>query len=103
MLLRSQARSSDIVARFGGEEFAVILPDTPGEGALVLAERFRETIESAPWPGRGVTASFGISTWNPTLSPRDGRALLNDADRALYKSKADGRNRVTHASALTMG
>ncbi len=103
LLLRSQARGSDIVARFGGEEFAVILPDTPGEGALVLAERFRETIEAAPWPGRGVTASFGISTWNPALSPRDGRALLNDADRALYKSKGDGRNRVTHVSALTMG
>ena len=102
LLLRSQARGSDIVARFGGEEFAVILPDTPGEGALVLAERFRETIESAPWPGRSVTASFGISTWNPALSPRDARALLNDADRALYKSKRDGRNRVTHASALTM-
>ncbi len=102
LLLRSQARGSDIVARFGGEEFAVILPDTPGEGALVLAERFRETIEAAPWPGRGVTASFGISTWNPALSPRDGRALLNDADRALYRSKANGRNRVTHASALAM-
>lgn len=103
LLLRSQARSTDIVARFGGEEFAVILPDTPGEGALVLAERFRETVEAAPWPGRGVTASFGVSTWNPTLSPRDGRALLNDADRALYKSKGTGRNRVTHASALAMG
>jgi diguanylate cyclase (GGDEF)-like protein/PAS domain S-box-containing protein len=102
LLLRSQARSTDIVARFGGEEFAVILPDTPGEGALVLAERFRDTIEAAPWPGRSVTASFGISTWNPALSPRDGRALLNDADRALYKSKGDGRNRVTHASALAM-
>ncbi len=100
VLLRSQARSTDIVSRFGGEEFAVILPDTPGEGALVLAERFRETIEAAPWPGRGVTASFGISTWNPALSPRDGRALLNTADRALYASKGNGRNRVTHASAL---
>jgi diguanylate cyclase (GGDEF)-like protein/PAS domain S-box-containing protein len=102
LLLRSQARSSDIVARFGGEEFAVILPDTPGEGALVLAERFRETIEAAPWPGRPMTASFGISTWNPALSPRDGRALLNDADRALYRSKGNGRNRVTQASTLAM-
>jgi diguanylate cyclase (GGDEF)-like protein/PAS domain S-box-containing protein len=100
LLLRSQARGTDIVTRFGGEEFAVVLPDTPGEGALVLAERFRETIEAAPWSGRGVTASFGISTWNPALTPRDGRALLNDADRALYRSKGNGRNRVTHASAL---
>jgi len=100
LLLRSQARSTDIVARFGGEEFAVILPDTLGEGSQVLAERFREIIEHAPWPGRSVTASFGVSTWIPTLSPRDAYTLVHDADRALYASKSGGRNRTTHADAL---
>jgi diguanylate cyclase (GGDEF)-like protein/PAS domain S-box-containing protein len=100
LLLRSQARSTDVVARFGGEEFAVILPDTLGEGAQVLAERFREIIEHAPWPGRPVTASFGVSTWIPTLSPRDAYTLVHDADRALYASKSGGRNRTTHADAL---
>ena len=102
LLLRSQARSTDVVARFGGEEFVVILPDTLGEGALVLAERFREIIEHAPWPGRPVTASFGVSTWIPTLSPRDAYTLVHDADRALYASKSGGRNRTTHADALVV-
>jgi diguanylate cyclase (GGDEF)-like protein/PAS domain S-box-containing protein len=99
-LLRTKARGTDIVSRFGGEEFAVILPDTEGDGALLLSERFREAIEAAAWPGRTVTASFGVATWFPTSTPRDGYALLADADRALYGSKGSGRNRVTHAAEL---
>jgi len=99
-LLRARARGTDIVARYGGEEFAIILPDTDGEGALVLAERFREAIQAAPWPGRTVTASFGAATWNPTSAERGEQTLLADADRALYGSKGGGRNRVTHAGVL---
>jgi len=96
-LLRFQTRGHDFVARYGGEEIAIILPATSLEGALILTERFREAVESAPWPSRAITASFGVAC----VAPReelDAEAGMDDliarADAALYQAKAEGRNRV---------
>jgi diguanylate cyclase (GGDEF)-like protein len=97
-LLREQARATDFVARYGGEEFALVLPNTGDEGALVMAERLRAVIESAPWPKCAVTASFGAATFSREINTET--ALIGAADRALYASKEQGRNRVTHAHAL---
>lgn len=94
-LLREQARTTDFVARYGGEEFTLILPNTDAEGALVMAERLRVAIESAPWQERAVTASFGAATISRETGTET--ALIGAADRALYNSKENGRNRVTHA------
>jgi diguanylate cyclase (GGDEF)-like protein/PAS domain S-box-containing protein len=91
-LLGAAARTTDVVSRFGGEEFAILLPNTDLEGATSLAERFRVSIESAPWPRRRVTASFGVAAVTPEMA--DASALVSTADAALYRAKQFGRNRV---------
>jgi len=99
-LLQGSVRTVDFVARYGGEEFVVIMPNTDYPNANILAERLRLTIETASWKERAVTASFGIATLTPQIN--DPAALIAAADQALYQSKADGRNRVTHALDLPL-
>lgn len=94
-ILRENARASDVVARFGGEEFAVLLPVTDHAGAMMLAERYRAAIENGTWNSRPVTVSVGVST---TIgSQLDVAGLIRVADDALYLSKQNGRNCVTSA------
>ena len=90
-------RSSDIACRYGGEEFALILPDTDREEAIRAAERVRWAIEQEAWPdhpGLVVTASFGIAQYHVDL---DQSRMVAAADQALYRAKELGRNRVEHA------
>ena len=92
--LRDNIRKHDEVARVGGEEFAILLPDTDANLARDMAERIRATIEGNPWPLRPITASLGVATSEPeTPSPAH---LVEQADQALYHSKRSGRNRVSH-------
>jgi diguanylate cyclase (GGDEF)-like protein len=95
-LLSEHARDTDFVARYGGEEFVVIAAETDLSGVISLAERLRRAIESAEWPLRAVTASFGVAT--ATLATASASDLVAEADAALYRSKEGGRNRVTHAA-----
>jgi diguanylate cyclase (GGDEF)-like protein len=92
-LIREEVRSEDIVARMGGEEFAILMPETNHESARRFAERLRRTIAKTDFRRVGhVTASFGIACY-----PRHASSLydtLNTADAALYQAKATGRNRV---------
>ncbi len=94
--LRSTARGADLVARFGGEEFVLVLPDTSAELAVRIAERLRLAIEALSTDVGGqvirVTASFGIAQRAAQDSQLE---VLERADAALYCSKKDGRNRVT--------
>lgn len=96
--VRHAFRATDSACRYGGEEFAVIFPETPKDEALKLAERLRRTIESlAPTEAspRQMTASLGVAAY-----PEDGATaadLLRAADRALYRAKTLGRNRVEAA------
>lgn len=92
-LLQSCARDNDVVARHGGEEFAVLLPNTDRHGAFTIAERLRAIIETHPWPRRPVTISIGVAT--TTLADAYTLPLIPQADEALYKSKSAGRNRTT--------
>lgn len=92
-VLRQNTRAYDVVSRYGGEEFAVLLPATEAELALVLAERLRAAIEATAWPLRPVTASLGVSS---LTGARPGSSdLVGEADQALYLSKRLGRNRVS--------
>jgi diguanylate cyclase (GGDEF)-like protein/PAS domain S-box-containing protein len=94
--LRSTARGADLVARFGGEEFVLVLPDTSAELAVRIAERLRVAIEALSTDVGGqvirVTASFGVAQRAAQDSQLE---VLERADAALYSSKKDGRNRVT--------
>ena len=107
-------RASDVVARHGGEEFVILLPDTSLEDAYVLAERLRKNVEEQRIPHsdgalpRIVTISVGVSCCTPA-SPREQQEvdngsilypamLLNSADRALYRAKRNGRNQVAKES-----
>jgi len=93
-VLRQNVREVDLVARYGGEEFVILLPNTDYESSTMLAERLRASIEQQPWLLRPVTASFGVSTLSQAAAKAS--VLVDEADRALYYSKEQGRNRVTH-------
>ena len=101
--LKNMLRDTDFAARFGGEEFVVLLSNCPEPGALIFAERFRKTIESTIFIFEGkripVTISQGTATffegWKEGLDIEALKAdLLHRADTALYEAKTSGRNRV---------
>lgn len=98
-ILRSCVREMDVVTRFGGEEFCILLPGTSKEEAMFVAERIRQGIEHEPikgeelLPGGRLTASIGLASF-----PDDGttaNTLIHAADVALYQAKNGGRNRTT--------
>jgi diguanylate cyclase (GGDEF)-like protein len=97
-------RNVDTCARYGGEEIAVLLPQTSMDGARDFAERLRKAIEGRVVRHAGreisVTASFGVATYPDTVATHD--ALFQTADRALYQAKAEGRNRVRCAIPSTI-
>jgi diguanylate cyclase (GGDEF)-like protein len=90
-LLTSLARQGDTVARWGGEEFVVVLPETDLPGARLFAERLRRTIEAHPVGEMRTSASCGVATMLPE---DDVEALLGAADQGLYRAKTNGRNRT---------
>ena len=97
-------RSSDIVGRLGGEEFAILLPETDQAQATILAERLREKVAGHFLAVHKVqfklTISIGIAAATVSMSGID--ALLHAADQALYQAKADGRNRTAQWSPLSV-
>ncbi len=90
-LIECEVRGSDLVVRYGGEEFAVVLPIASLSGAASRAESIRMAIESHAWPHRQVTLSVGVAQWKPG---EDKESVLTRADKALYEAKTGGRNRV---------
>jgi diguanylate cyclase (GGDEF)-like protein len=102
--LQQEARRGDTPCRYGGEEFAVILPETDEIGALTFARRLNEAVERLRFPGvdgaRDVRLTISVGS---ATAPRDGRdrpGLVRAADLALYRAKALGRNRVVQAGEL---
>lgn len=94
-VVRKNIRKEDIGARFGGEEFVIVLPDTDGREALILAERIRSISENKvyEWMGRSVTLSVGVATF-PDMHVKSFEELIQAADHAMYKAKVAGKNRV---------
>ena len=97
-ILIGNLRRTDVPFRYGGEEFAVILPATSREGALIILEKVRKEIEIFPFeyrekqPGGKVTVSIGIATY--PVDTKKAQDLVNCADKALYRAKATGKNRT---------
>ena len=95
-VIKNNARSIDVAARMGGEEFNIILPGVDSAGGLVAAERIRKAIEGVELEKIGhITASLGVSTYFEHSEDLD--ELLELTDQAMYESKRNGRNRVTIA------
>jgi len=105
--LHRQTRISDLAARFGGEEFVILMPETDADGAAVVAEKLRAFCEAEPVSYASpegpvttipLTCSIGAAFWRPGMGePSD---LVDEADRALYEAKRRGRNCVVLASDL---
>ncbi|MBA7506012.1 hypothetical protein ES706_04692 [subsurface metagenome] len=97
-ILIGNLRRTDVPFRYGGEEFAVILPATSREGALIVLEKVRKEIEIFPFeyrekqPVGKVTVSIGIATY--PVDTKNAQDLVNCADKALYRAKATGKNRT---------
>ncbi len=96
-LLAGSLRDTDVLARLGGEEFALILPHTALVGAQEFSERIRQLVEASPLslpglPALALTVSVGIAEWHAEEEDID--PVLRRADKALYAAKASGRNRV---------
>jgi diguanylate cyclase (GGDEF)-like protein len=103
-LLRANLREQDCAARWGGEEFALLVPDAQREGAMALAERLRSNLAASVWSWQGrhwpLTASIGVALSHdvpPAAATKDvsvlaGDALVDAADRAMYRAKREGRN-----------
>jgi diguanylate cyclase len=93
-ILRAHCRGQDVVVRFGGDEFVVLLPATSAQEAATVAERVRSAVLREPWDdvraGLRVSVSVGVAA-----SDASADRVLKDADAALYESKESGRNRVT--------
>jgi two-component system, chemotaxis family, response regulator WspR len=101
-------RSTDLVTRYGGEEFAAILPDLGHEGALHIAHRFNRAVAALRLPhmasqvSQWISVSVGVATIIPGHG-ESAQVLVGRADQALYHSKACGRDRVTHFADLAWG
>ncbi len=102
-IMLAELRSADVVCRVGGEEFALLLPETDAAGAALVADRIRESLEAEQVPGVGaVTISFGVAAVPEHAIERDD--LIESADRALYLAKREGKNRIRIAGdAMTLG
>jgi diguanylate cyclase (GGDEF)-like protein len=98
-ILKQSIRSADQAFRYGGDEFAILLPNTPSSGAVVVAERIRELLETKlVINDMNITASVGLASW-----PMDGSEahdIVAIADAALYKAKSEGGNRSYYEPAI---
>ena len=104
--IQSRLRHHDLLARFGGEEFVVVLPDTPLSGALVVAEELRAAVEATPFVAEGgaipVTVSVGVHASVPPGWEALGDLMIAASDQALYRAKQNGRNRIETSRQLPL-
>jgi diguanylate cyclase len=94
-VLKKQLRTGDFIARFGGEEFVILLPDTPVTAGLTLLEQIRTAVEQCPFHFKSEPVTITVSSGMTALRPGErSDVALKRADQALYRAKESGRNRV---------
>lgn len=99
-ILSEQARAEDVVCRYGGEEFMVILPNTNAEMATEIATQYNQMVHEEKWPDIGkLSISLGVATLASNENEED---FIKHADEALYSSKHKGRNQVTHYNEISV-
>lgn len=99
-IMKANSRPGDVICRSGGEEFIMMLPETPADVALAVAERMRERIEKEEFPSVGtITVSMGLAVW--PLDDTSVEEVLKLADLGLYRAKRTGRNRVVKGTSDT--
>ena len=91
VVLNRVKRANDIACRFGGEEFAILLPVIEIGAARTLAQRIMDSLRLFPWEKDPITVSIGMAMCSDTCTADE---LIKDADTALYRAKREGRNRV---------
>ena len=96
-VLRQSSREVDHIARLGGEEFCILLPNSDLDGAMRLAERVHTAVRNAQWESiqRTITVSVGVAVAH--IADETPQAVLERADQALYRAKNSGRDRVVLA------
>jgi diguanylate cyclase (GGDEF)-like protein len=97
-LLLENVRDPDVVCRYGGEEFLVLLPAGDGERAMEVAMRLQRIVAEQSWTGEPVTLSIGIASWSGEME--SGGELVGAADTELYRAKKLGRNRICQADGM---
>jgi diguanylate cyclase (GGDEF)-like protein len=94
-IFRAGTRTQEYISRWGGEEFLLLLPETPGDGAMIVAERLRSKVSLEKIVlGReelAVTMSFGVGEYNPSISIEEN---IDRVDKEMYKAKRSGKNCV---------
>jgi diguanylate cyclase (GGDEF)-like protein len=101
-VLRGALRETDVLGRWGGEEFMAVLVDTDARAAKEVAERMRKAVNAATFAGlpEGATISAGVSTVEKVTAPAAAwDSLVKEADQLLYQAKKEGRNRVIYPQA----
>ncbi len=93
-LLRERSRASDTAARYGGDEFVLVLPETTRDGARAVAEKVRAAFESPSPTGAGAALSVSAGVASTPADGKTAAELMEAADTRLYRAKAEGRNRV---------
>jgi diguanylate cyclase (GGDEF)-like protein len=93
-------RSSDTIARFGGDEFVVILPETNRRRAFAIAERIRESVNGHFFENNAISISIGVASYHNGLSPEQ---LLDEADLDMYRRKNMGKNKEQLGEKMSPG
>jgi diguanylate cyclase (GGDEF)-like protein len=98
-IFSSGLRKSDIISRYGGEEFLIVLPDTPIESTIEVLKRIKDDVQNNVYHNAGdkfsITASFGVAVYNAARH-KDASSLIEEADEYLLKAKKNGRNRIEY-------
>ena len=99
-LLKRASRVEDLVFRYGGEEFAAVLPNASARAAVQIADRIRTLVERYAflWDRQSIPVTLSIGVANLSSAEKDSQALIEAADAALYQAKRSGRNRVVVAA-----